>query len=76
MDVRLSTKGQIVIPKELRDRLGLKPGAEFTVSLEGDRIILELQDRHTLLESLHGKFAGTDLLSALEEEHRVEIENE
>lgn len=76
MVVRLSTKGQIVIPKEVRDRLGLEPGAEFTVSLEGDRIVLELQDRRTLLESLHGKFAGTDFLTALEEEHRKEIEAE
>ncbi|MFW6068805.1 MAG: AbrB/MazE/SpoVT family DNA-binding domain-containing protein [Chloroflexota bacterium] len=76
MEARLSSKGQIVIPKKLRDRLGLKPGTEFDVFLEDDRIILTPQKHRTLLESLYGKFAGVDFLTELEEEHRQEIESE
>ncbi len=37
---RLSSKGQIVIPKEVRRVMGLVSGDLFLVEVEGDRIIL------------------------------------
>jgi AbrB family looped-hinge helix DNA binding protein len=39
---RLSTKGQVVIPEEIRNRLGLKSGAQFVVLGEGDVVILKV----------------------------------
>jgi AbrB family looped-hinge helix DNA binding protein len=39
--VRLSSKGQVVIPSEVREALGLRKGSELIVRLEGGRIILE-----------------------------------
>jgi len=38
---RLSSKGQVVIPEEVRQRLGLKPGVQFVVVGEGDVVILK-----------------------------------
>jgi AbrB family looped-hinge helix DNA binding protein len=38
---RLSSKGQVVIPEEIRLRLGLKTGAEFVVVGERDVVILK-----------------------------------
>jgi AbrB family looped-hinge helix DNA binding protein len=38
---RLSTKGQVVIPEDVRRRLGLEPGAEFVVLGDGDVVILK-----------------------------------
>ena len=38
--VRLSRKHQIVVPKEARDRLGLKPGQELLVLCKEDRVVL------------------------------------
>lgn len=38
---RLSSKGQVVIPEEIRDRLGLKPGAQFVVLGDRDVVILK-----------------------------------
>jgi AbrB family looped-hinge helix DNA binding protein len=38
---KLSSRGQIVIPEEIRNRLGLEPGAQFVVVGEGDIIILK-----------------------------------
>ncbi len=37
----LSTKGQIVIPKEIRKNLGLKPGTKLIVIQEKDNILLK-----------------------------------
>jgi AbrB family looped-hinge helix DNA binding protein len=39
---RLSSKGQVVIPEDVRVRLGLKPGAQFVVVGEGDVVILKI----------------------------------
>jgi AbrB family looped-hinge helix DNA binding protein len=38
--VRLSRKGQLVIPKEIRDALGIKEGEELLAVLEDRRMIL------------------------------------
>ena len=40
METRLSTKGQIVLPKALRHLLELKPGDWIEVKEEAGRIIL------------------------------------
>jgi AbrB family looped-hinge helix DNA binding protein len=38
---RLSSKGQVVIPEEIRQRLRLQPGAQFVVVGEGDVVVLK-----------------------------------
>lgn len=38
---KLSSKGQVVIPEEIRDQLGLKTGAQFIVLGEKDVVILK-----------------------------------
>ncbi len=41
MEMTLAERGQIVIPKEARDALGLKPGARLQLRVEGGRLIVE-----------------------------------
>ncbi len=38
---RMSSKGQIVIPEEIRDSLKLKEGDQFVVIGQGDTVILK-----------------------------------
>lgn len=80
MNVKLSSKGQLVIPKEIRQALDLQPGTEFTIELVGRQIIIQpIVDKQKALEAieaLHGMFAGSDLLDALEAEHRWEVERD
>jgi AbrB family looped-hinge helix DNA binding protein len=38
---KMSSKGQIVIPEDIRKRLGLKPGAQFVVVGQNDVVILK-----------------------------------
>lgn len=40
MDMNLTSKGQVTIPKIFRDALGVKPGGRMRFEMEGDRIVL------------------------------------
>jgi AbrB family looped-hinge helix DNA binding protein len=40
LTVRLSTKGQLVVPKEIRDRHGWSAGAELVFEDQADGVIL------------------------------------
>ncbi len=40
-DVTLAARGQIVIPKEAHDALGLKPGARLSVRVQGSCLLIE-----------------------------------
>ena len=37
----MSSRGQVVIPEEIRDRLGLKAGSQFVVVGDKDTVILK-----------------------------------
>ncbi len=41
MDVTLAQRGQIVIPKQARDALGLKPGAKLQIRIADGRLLIE-----------------------------------
>lgn len=41
IEITVSSKGQIVIPKDVRDALGLEPGARLVLERVGQRLILE-----------------------------------
>jgi antitoxin PrlF len=40
MRTKISEKGQITVPKALRDRLGIRPGDELDVIDDGGRLVL------------------------------------
>ena len=44
--VRLGRKGQMVLPKEVRDFLGLKEGDRLIVTVEGEHVILSAPERY------------------------------
>jgi AbrB family looped-hinge helix DNA binding protein len=41
IELTLAERGQIVIPKEARDALGLKPGARLQLRIEDGRLLIE-----------------------------------
>ena len=68
----VSTKGQFVIPSEIRESLGIKPGMRIAISQDGPRIILEPVSEE-LVEKTRGIFAGKASLSdALARQRREE----
>jgi AbrB family looped-hinge helix DNA binding protein len=69
MTHRVGAKGQVVIPKDLRDRAGLQPGSEVDFALEGGRVVVEARTRSG---SLAGRFAGSGMAARLIEDRRGE----
>ena len=45
---RMSSKGQVVIPQEVRERLGLRTGARFVVVGKDDVVILKTLRRPSM----------------------------
>ncbi|MEF8819842.1 MAG: AbrB/MazE/SpoVT family DNA-binding domain-containing protein [Haloferacaceae archaeon] len=41
---KVDSKGRIVLPQELRERLGIAPGSEVEVREEGGRVVVEPED--------------------------------
>ncbi len=42
---RVSKKSQIVIPKKIRDTVGISEGDELIVDVEGDKVILKVKPK-------------------------------
>lgn len=63
MTHRVGPKGQVVIPKALRDELGIQPGDEVTFWCQDDHVAVRPTGRGG---ALRGRFAGTDLTAELE----------
>ena len=59
----VSTKGQFVIPAEMRTSLGIKPGTRIAVTQDGSRIVLEPVSEE-LVDKTRGMFRGKPSLSA------------
>ncbi len=59
---KVDEKGRIVIPKEIRRRLKIKPGEEFVVTeLDGDTLIVKRFNVKKMLEGLIEKAKEADL---------------
>lgn len=62
MTHRVGSKGQVVIPKDLRERLGLHPGTEVEFALEGEHVVIA--PRRAGL-GLGGRFAASGMATRL-----------
>jgi AbrB family looped-hinge helix DNA binding protein len=72
MTNRVGPKGQVVLPKRIRDRLGIKPGDSVVVDERDDEVRIRRVD---LDADLFGSLPEADLdpLAELEAEHRWEL---
>lgn len=72
----LSEKGQVLIPKALRRKFGLKPGAKIQLAEEAGRLILSPVPPDPIAAAT-GFLEGTFSLSAdLRREHQEEMRRE
>jgi antitoxin PrlF len=54
MNAKVSEKGQVTIPKRLRDRLGIRPGEVLDFETEGGRLIARKTDSQDPVDALYG----------------------
>jgi AbrB family looped-hinge helix DNA binding protein len=69
MTGRIGAKGQVVIPKSIRDQLNLHPGDEVDFELQDQRIVLVASRRP---RGPGGRFAGSGMAERLLEDRRQE----
>lgn len=55
MDATVAERGQITLPKPVRDALGLTKGTKLKVELDGSRIVLR-KDVNDAISRLRGRF--------------------
>jgi AbrB family looped-hinge helix DNA binding protein len=68
----VSSKGQVVIPAEVREKMGIRAGTRISVRMEKDHLILEAINE-AYIRRLRGSLKGPDsLVEAREREHRLE----
>lgn len=69
MTGRIGAKGQVVIPKALRDRARLQPGDEVNFDLRDDEIVVTARRS---VRRLGGRFSGTGMAARLVEDRARE----
>lgn len=62
MEATVAERGQITLPKAVRDALGLTKGSKLKVELDGSRIVLR-KDVDDALSRLRGRFKLPDGVS-------------
>jgi AbrB family looped-hinge helix DNA binding protein len=69
MNIRVTARGQIVIPAVLRQKYGIKNGTRIIIMDNGDSIILKPVTEQ-YLRNLQGSLKGRGALKILVEERR------
>ncbi|HWF26575.1 MAG TPA: AbrB/MazE/SpoVT family DNA-binding domain-containing protein [Solirubrobacteraceae bacterium] len=69
MTGRIGAKGQVVIPKSIRDRVQLHPGDQVEFELRDEEIVLVARRRHA---RLGGRFADSGMAARLLEDRAAE----
>jgi AbrB family looped-hinge helix DNA binding protein len=71
--VTVSSKGQIAIPKNIREALNLSEGAKLTLEVKGQRIVLS---KEPAWRKLQGSASGHDLMKLFAAHRKQESERE
>ena len=74
MLIKLSSKGQLVIPQTIRQALALEPGDQLMVEVVEQQIVLKPIKERSPVDWLFGRFENSSMLDELEQEHREEID--
>jgi len=74
--VTVSKKGWVVIPKEIRDRFGIRPGDKLHILDVGGRITVIPVHKDPIAAGWGLLKGGSSMTEELIEEHRREVEDD
>ena len=75
LKARVSSRGQLALPKKVRDELKLWEGSDLTVRIQGDEVILRKVPPGSW-RGWQGRLKGPNLLVELARERRRELNRE
>lgn len=67
MKAIVSEKGQVTIPKQLRDRLGIRPGEQLDFVAEGGRLVASKVRQADPIDKVYGILAIESTDTVMEE---------
>lgn len=75
----VSEKGQVVIPKDVRKKLGIKSGSDIVFEIEGDKIIIKkkmsptefVEDFGRVPKRLKKAISAKEIRRILDEEYEI-----
>ena len=71
--MRITSKGQVTIPKHIREKLGVQPGDEIGFREEGQAVILEREETPALVSKGERQLADAlKLIARLRREGKIE----
>ncbi len=70
MKATVGERGQVTIPKHLRDRLGIKPGEQVEFSEEDNGLVLRKSDQMVRIRRVYGSLQLPRSVDELIEEMR------
>lgn len=62
MTTKMGAKGQVVVPKAIRDEVGLHPGDLIDFEFRNGEVVLMRHERE--MKPLGGRYAGSGILAA------------
>jgi AbrB family looped-hinge helix DNA binding protein len=72
---RISSRWQVVIPKNVRKSMGLEIGGALAFKVEGDRAVVYPLERDPV-KALRGRYKGKNYLEELMAERRRDLQRE
>ena len=57
--MRVTEKGQVTVPKSIREALGIAAGAEVTFELQGDHAVLKRVEQPDVVAERLERYAGS-----------------
>jgi antitoxin PrlF len=70
MEATVAERGQITLPKQVRDALGLIKGTKLTIEIDGARIVLR-KDVDDAISRLRGRFKLAEGFTSTDEAMRA-----
>jgi AbrB family looped-hinge helix DNA binding protein len=76
LKTKVSTKGQVVLPKAIRDKPGFGPGAELIVEERPEGVLLRPAPKTlgTRVEDVFGRLGPVDHVVSIEEMHQAVLD--